>query len=347
MSGDRPLATLALSTWNHEAYVERALKAALAQDYSPLEIIVSDDASTDRTMEIVEGVAASYRGPHRLRINRNQRNLGVGAHNDLLLGMAQGEIVVLAAGDDFDQPDRVGAIVAAWQADPAGIRCIASLVRGIDARGAAGQTIRPYATAGNPDAAELARSGGAVLGASLAVHKSLLGTFGPLGEGLRTCEDIVLPFRAALLGKVAVIDRILVNYRQHGASLMGSSGPLASGGRQYRAGFVRMLQGRVRARQIQLADLATARRLELVDEAQRLTLAASLERWRALDQLYLDLLERRGGSLGRLLAAVRARSVGAGEAVRMVLPAVCAGPWFRYQRWRLRRRQRAPAQLRP
>ncbi len=347
MSADRPLATLALSTWNHEAYVERALKAALAQDYSPLEIIVSDDASTDRTFEIVERVAASYRGPHRLRINRNRRNLGVGAHNDLLLEMAQGDMVVLAAGDDFDQPDRVGAIVAAWQSDPARIGCIASLVRGIDAGGAAGQTIRPCTTAGGPDAADLARSGGAVLGASLAVRKSLLASFGPLGEGLRACEDIVLPFRAALQGKIVVVDRILVNYRQHGASLMGSSGPLASGGRQYRAGFVRMLQGRVRARQIQRADLATARRLELIDEAQRLELAAWLDRWQALDQLYLDLLERRAGSLRRLLAAVRAGSLGVGEAVRMVLPAVCAGPWFHYQRWRLRRRQKAPSQLLP
>src|SRR4051794_14489175 len=54
---DRPLCSLIVPAYNVERYVAAAIDSALAQTYRPLEIVVVDDGSTDRTAEIVAGYA--------------------------------------------------------------------------------------------------------------------------------------------------------------------------------------------------------------------------------------------------------------------------------------------------
>ncbi|HYG27035.1 MAG TPA: glycosyltransferase family A protein, partial [Caulobacteraceae bacterium] len=107
----RPLATFILFAYNQERFVREAIAAALAQDYEPLEIILSDDCSSDRTFDFMQEMAAGYRGPHSVRAARTSRNLGVTQH---VLGRgreARGEIVVVAAGDDISKPHRTSRIV--------------------------------------------------------------------------------------------------------------------------------------------------------------------------------------------------------------------------------------------
>ena len=48
-----PLVTFALFTYNQERYVREAVEGVLAQTYEPLEIIISDDCSTDMTFSII------------------------------------------------------------------------------------------------------------------------------------------------------------------------------------------------------------------------------------------------------------------------------------------------------
>ena len=76
MSTDRPLLSLLLFAYNQEAYIRDALRGALAQTYSPLQILVSDDASTDGTAAIVAEELAGYRGPHDVEFLQNPENLG-------------------------------------------------------------------------------------------------------------------------------------------------------------------------------------------------------------------------------------------------------------------------------
>ena len=51
---DRPLVTLVLVSYNQEKYIREAVDAAFAQTYSPLTIEISDDASVDKTYEIIQ-----------------------------------------------------------------------------------------------------------------------------------------------------------------------------------------------------------------------------------------------------------------------------------------------------
>lgn len=118
-SHDRPRVTLALFAYKQQAYVRSAVQGALAQDYEgPLEIILSDDTSPDATFTVMQKIARSYTGPHHVRLNRNDSNLGLCAHVNRVLAMAQGEIIVMAAGDDISLPSRVSETVAAFARHP-------------------------------------------------------------------------------------------------------------------------------------------------------------------------------------------------------------------------------------
>ena len=62
----RALVTFALFAYNQEKFIREAVEGAFSQTYEPLEIILSDDYSSDRTFEIIERMAAEYTGPHRV-----------------------------------------------------------------------------------------------------------------------------------------------------------------------------------------------------------------------------------------------------------------------------------------
>ena len=51
---DKPLITFLLVSYNQEAYIREAIEGALAQTYSPLEIVISDDCSSDATFSLIK-----------------------------------------------------------------------------------------------------------------------------------------------------------------------------------------------------------------------------------------------------------------------------------------------------
>ncbi len=109
--GERPLVTFALFAYNQEKYILEAIESVLAQTYQPLEIILSDDCSSDRTPEIMEEKARAYRGPHRVIVRKGTRNVGTLSHLLSAARISQGEIFIVAAGDDISLPERTSTIV--------------------------------------------------------------------------------------------------------------------------------------------------------------------------------------------------------------------------------------------
>lgn len=112
----RPLVTFALFAYNQAEYIREALEGALSQTYEPLEVIVSDDCSTDRTYALIQEVAGDYRGPHKVVVRRTSRNSGILSHVVEVAKEAQGHLIVLAAGDDVSKPERTEKLVESWLA---------------------------------------------------------------------------------------------------------------------------------------------------------------------------------------------------------------------------------------
>lgn len=109
-----PLVTFALFAYNQENYIKDAIKGALAQCYQRLEIIISDDCSTDKTYKIICDEVARYQGPHCVRARRNKVNFGVMSHVLEVAQEARGVYFVVAAGDDIAVPWRTERIISAF-----------------------------------------------------------------------------------------------------------------------------------------------------------------------------------------------------------------------------------------
>src|SRR4051794_16250166 len=102
----RPLVTFAVFSYNQEPFIRQAVRAALDQTYARLQIVLSDDSSSDGTFDAMRQMAAEYRGDHQITLNRNDKNLGIGGHIRKLAELAKGEVIVIAAGDDISFPER-------------------------------------------------------------------------------------------------------------------------------------------------------------------------------------------------------------------------------------------------
>jgi glycosyltransferase involved in cell wall biosynthesis len=110
-----PLVSIGLPTHNGERHLREALDSLINQDYRNLEIVISDNASTDETFAIASGYAAR---DSRVRVSRHETNVGPAANFNFVLGQAHGEFFMWAADDDQWAPSYVSACVGALQNAP-------------------------------------------------------------------------------------------------------------------------------------------------------------------------------------------------------------------------------------
>lgn len=110
-----PRVSIGLPVYNGERFVSEAIRSLLGQTYEDLELIVSDNASSDRTGELCLDFA---KGDSRLRYHRNPENLGAAANYSRVFELARGEYFKWAAHDDVCCPEFVERCVAALDADP-------------------------------------------------------------------------------------------------------------------------------------------------------------------------------------------------------------------------------------
>lgn len=214
--------TLLLLAYNQETFVEQAITAAFAQDYPNLEIILSDDASTDATFAKMTTAAAAYRGPHTVLTRCNPTNQGVLSHIYGAVSGCSGELVVLAAGDDVSSPARVSRVAEEWLAH--GCDAVFS---GYEIMDDNGRTISPYRRFLARDSDLVAYFPGRLVtpihGASSAYSRRLFDQVRLPDEPI-IFEDTFFSLMIGLLrGKVHFIDEPLVRYREHSSSLSNTN----------------------------------------------------------------------------------------------------------------------------
>lgn len=210
-----PLVTYALFAYNQEASVEAAVRSALAQTWSNLEIILSDDCSTDNTFSIMKRVHDTYHGTHTIILNRNRRNLGVTQHVNALMRLARGGLVIAAAGDDLSDPTRTAKLVGEWERTGFAAGTFHSGYHTMDLRGHVTRTSTSPSII-HPQVEDLIFNN-VVTGATEAWSREIFEFFGPLNESLHI-EDINIAMRGALLGGVHYIPEPLVTWQTGGMS---------------------------------------------------------------------------------------------------------------------------------
>jgi len=91
---------ICMPTYNGESCIAETLKSILSQSFQNFTIVVSDDASTDKTIDVIKSFADK-----RIQIHKNARNLGYGRNLEVLRKLAKGDILFLMGQDDILSKD--------------------------------------------------------------------------------------------------------------------------------------------------------------------------------------------------------------------------------------------------
>ena len=101
-SFNSPLVTVFIPTYNVEKYVKRSIESIIQQTYSNLEIIIIDDGSTDRTVEIIKRI-----NDKRIKVYMNSKNMGIPFTRQRGLDLATGKYFAVMDSDDLAVSDRI------------------------------------------------------------------------------------------------------------------------------------------------------------------------------------------------------------------------------------------------
>lgn len=98
----KPLVSVVIPAYNAERFIRRSLESALSQSYRNIEIIVVDDASTDKTARIIESYEDS-----RIKYFRQEPNKGQGPARNIGIRESTGQYITFLDADDYYLPEKV------------------------------------------------------------------------------------------------------------------------------------------------------------------------------------------------------------------------------------------------
>ena len=119
-TGQRPLVSVGVPVYNAERFLACALESLLNQSLSDIEVIISDNASTDRTRAICDDF---LRRDRRVRYVRQETNVGIPRNWNALVPLARGEFFKWASANDYCASSMLTQCVDVMQADPRVVLC--------------------------------------------------------------------------------------------------------------------------------------------------------------------------------------------------------------------------------
>jgi glycosyltransferase involved in cell wall biosynthesis len=221
---DGPLITIILLCYNQWRFVAEAVGGILSQTYSPVEILIFDDCSTDQTADIIERTIADHPHRHDVRFIRNPEN----KHSNIVcrmgLRMAKGEFIFVSHGDDIMLPNMVEEMVKVWIAE--GVSLVTANAHYIDESSRPlNRTFRDPTQLADDSFETLARDGtnACCFGPAIGFERAIYEKFDWVPRYLRA-YDIMYPFYAYLLSGARFLNRPLLRYRVHGQNTSLSLG---------------------------------------------------------------------------------------------------------------------------
>ena len=217
----RPLVSIVVPVWNGETHLRESLDSILAQTYSPLEVIVVDDASSDSTPQIIDSYG------DRVRRLRQPATRGIYGNANDGIAVANGELIGVFHADDVYLPEMVEREVGWLLAHPeaAAVYCAVVFVTQ-DGAEFARQLFPPEVRGGRP------LDYSTVLNTLLSTKNTFLGcptalvraaVYSELGgyrdDEFKNTSDLEMWLRIARSYPVGVLEDQLLRYRRgHGSS---------------------------------------------------------------------------------------------------------------------------------
>jgi tetratricopeptide (TPR) repeat protein len=196
-----------IPAYNRADYLVQAMQSVLNQSFSPFEVIVVDDGSTDDTAEVVRAFES------RARYLRHDDNRGVAAARNSGLSAARGEVIAWLDADDLWEPDCLATVIPMLRADEGLDGVYTGLMR-IDADG----TLLPQVSLAVVPPADLYSAlveDCFIQTSTFVARKRCFDRVGEFDTRFRICEDYDMFLRLAKAFTIVGVPEPLVRYRVH------------------------------------------------------------------------------------------------------------------------------------
>lgn len=222
-----PTVSIAMCTYNAERFVGQQLDSFLRQTRLPDELVIQDDASTDRTRELVADFAS--RAPFPVGLEQNPSRLGPTGNFERAMARCSGDILLFSDADDVWLPNRIAEALRALVARPT-VGVVFTDAELVD------EALRPrgmtlWASIGFTPEAQARVTGGVLteaffrrtigFGGSMAVRRAVVEAALPIGRPWG--HDNWTAIIAAALFDVVILPKPLILYRQHGTQYSGGA----------------------------------------------------------------------------------------------------------------------------
>lgn len=202
-----PTVSVVIPVYNGQRYVSQAIDSMLAQTFRDFELILVDDASTDGSLDILRSYSDS-----RVRVERNDRNLGLAPTHNVGLALARGRYIAVLDHDDWSYPHRLAEQVAFLNAHEDHV-LVGAWAELMDAQGQTQRRRKRY-----PVSAEAIQAG--LLFRCSVFHPSIMARTDVIREHRYTerfaiCDDFDLFVRLSRAHRLANLPRVLVRHRRH------------------------------------------------------------------------------------------------------------------------------------
>lgn len=198
--------SIAMATYNGADYIEAQLQSFVDQTRQPDEVIITDDQSSDNTVELIEQFAS--RAPFEIKVTVNKKNLGYAGNFNAALMNTTGDLVFLSDQDDVWFPEKIKHMLQVAE------RKLNALVLMNDAA----LTDRSLNEVGLTKIGQIRSAGFSmesfVMGCCCAIRRELLDICLPIPDGYKAHDNWLVAFGEGLEAKI-VEERVLQFYRRH------------------------------------------------------------------------------------------------------------------------------------
>lgn len=201
---EKPKVSVLMPTYNSAAFLKDAIGSILSQSFNNFEFIIVDDGSTDGSSKLLDDYSKK---DHRVRVIKNNGNRGIVYALNQGLKVCSGDYIARMDADDIAVKDRIKLQVATMEADKE-ICVLGASLSYIDSFGKELGVIRHCALGKS----NLSRT--PLLHPTVMIRRAFMEKYGLCYlEKYRYAEDYFLWMQLSKLGKIAVLDEVLLKYR--------------------------------------------------------------------------------------------------------------------------------------
>lgn len=204
------LVSVVIASYNQKNVISETVLSVLAQTYKNLEIIISDDGSTDGTRELLESMAIT---DPRIKLHLQEKNLGITSNYNFLVNHATGFYVALFSGDDLMSCNKIEKQVALMESKSDASFCHHSVVEVDYVTGEERKEVRHKYKNNITTINDVLRNFG-IPGSMSILYKNKIFIGEVFDSDIKTASDWLQIIDLCALGKGYYMDEILCKYRK-------------------------------------------------------------------------------------------------------------------------------------